>query len=84
MKVDLPVLARQDEQRHERLPQIVEVIAVVDPPVPRVHGAVGTSGDIIELGTDAVEHHPLEELNAQDAEDDEEGAADQHNVTDGL
>ena len=54
--------------------------------VSRVGHVSPPVGDVLEmnLGASAVEEETLEELDAEDAKDDEEGAADEDDVSDGF
>ena len=81
--VDPAVPGAQHEQRHEGLPQVVEVVLLVLPFVVVVL-AVAAVDDAREVLADAVVEGTFEELDAEDAEDDEECAADEDDVADGA
>ena len=51
--------------------------------VPRIGQAVGLVADVANVRSFAVEQRSLEQLYAENAEDHEERAADQHDVSDG-
>ena len=84
--VDPAVLGGEDEEGHEGVAQVVEVVLVVYPPVPvpTQFQALRFVLHRVRVRTLAVEEEPLEELHAEDAEDDEERTADQNDVSDGL
>ena len=84
--VDPAVLGGEHEEGHEGVAQVVEVVLVVDPAIAIAAQlqALRLVRHVPRVRTLAVEKEPLEELHTQDAEDDEEGAADQDNVSDGL
>lgn len=84
--VDPAVLGGEHEEGHEGVAQVVEVVLLVYPavPVPTQLQALRLVLHGGRVRTLAVEKEPLEELHTQDAEYDEEGAADQDNVSDGL
>ena len=84
--VDPAVFGGEHEEGHEGVAQVVEVVLVVDPtiPVPAQLQALRLVLHGVRVRTLAVEKEALEELHAEDAENDEEGAADQDNVSNGL
>ena len=84
--VDPAVLGGEDEEGHEGVAQVVEVVLVVYPPVPvpTQFQALRFVLHRVRVRTLAVEEEPLEELHAEDAKDDEERAADQNDVSDRL
>ena len=76
--VDPAVLGGEHEEGHEGVAQVVEVVLVVDPAVPVAAQLEALRLVLHGVGVRplAVEEEPLEELHAEDAEDDEECAAD--------
>jgi len=78
------VAGAQDEQGHQGLAQIIEVVLAVRPHVARYTAALIRIADALDILALAVVEGALEQLDAQDAEDDEEGAADQDDVADGT
>ena len=84
--VDPAVFGGEHEEGHEGVAQVVEVVLVVYPaiPVPAQLQALRLVLHGVRVRTLAVEKEALEELHAEDAKDDEEGAADQDDVSDGL
>ena len=65
------------------LTEIVEIVFPVDPVVARIGQAVGLVPNVSHVRPFTVEQRSFEKLNAKNAEDHEEGTADQHDVTDG-
>lgn len=78
------VFAGEHKQRHESLSQIIKVVAVVDPFVSAVFQAICFGGYIADFWSNTVIHHSFEQLNAKDSKDNEEGATNQNDVTDGF
>ena len=84
--VDPAIFGGEHEEGHEGVAQVVEVVLLVYPavPVPTQLQALRLVLHGGRVRTLAVEKESLEELHAEDAEDDEEGAADQDDVPDRL
>ena len=76
------VARRKNKERHEGLAEIVEVVLPVEPDVALICEAVGLVAHVLDVRPVAVIERALEQLHAEDAEDNEERAANEDNVAD--
>ena len=77
-KVDL-TFGREHKERHERLAQVVKVVALVDPLVALVQ-AVLAAAHLAQVLPLAVVELALEELHAKNAKNNEKGTTDENNI----